>query len=279
MAGNLYIVGTPIGNLGDITIRAIETLKKVDVIAAEDTRNTRKLLTHFEIKTRLISFHEHNRLSATDLIIEKYLLNGQSVALVSDAGMPMICDPGFDLIRAAIGCGISVTTVPSATAFVSAAVLSGFVNGGFIFDGFLPNSDKEKREILRELVDETRDLIFYVAPHKLIKNLNIILEVLGDRQIALARELTKLYEEVLRFSVSEALLYYEKNEPKGEYVMVVKGRSKEELRKEMTDKNRSTGIKEQMQLYLDMGIDKKAAMKRLAKERGLNKRDVYKQLL
>lgn len=279
MTGNLYIIGTPIGNLSDITLRAIETLKKVDVIAAEDTRNTRKLLTRFEIKTRLISFHEHNRLSATDLIIEKYLLKGKNVGLVSDAGMPIICDPGFDLIKAAINCGINVTTVPSATAFVSAAVLSGFVNGGFIFDGFLPNETKQKKEILTGLVDETRDLIFYEAPHKLVKTLKIMLEILGNRRIALARELTKLYEEVLRLTISEAILYYEKNEPKGEYVIVVKGKSREELKQETIDRNRGTDLKEQLRLYLDAGMTKKDAMKRLAKERGLNKRDVYKELL
>jgi len=279
MTGNLYIIGTPIGNLSDITVRAIETLKKVDVIAAEDTRNTRKLLTRFEIKNRLISFHEHNKLSAANLIIEKYLLKGKNVGLVSDAGMPIICDPGFDLIKAAIDYGINVTTVPSATAFVSAAVLSGFVNGGFIFDGFLPNETKQKKEILTGLVDETRDLIFYEAPHKLVKTLKIMLEILGDRRIALARELTKLYEEVLRLTISEAILYYEKNEPKGEYVIVVKGKNKEELKQETIDRNRGTDLKEQLRLYLDAGMTKKDAMKRLAKERGLNKRDVYKELL
>lgn len=279
MTGNLYIIGTPIGNLSDITLRAIETLKKVDVIAAEDTRNTRKLLTRFEIKNRLISFHEHNRLSATDLIIEKYLLKGKNVGLVSDAGMPIICDPGFDLIKAAINCGINVTTVPSATAFVSAAVLSGFVGGGFIFDGFLPNESKQKKEILTGLVDETRDLIFYEAPHKLVKTLKTMLEILGNRRIALARELTKLYEEVLRLTISEAILYYEKKEPKGEYVIVVKGKSREELKQETIDRNRGTDLKEQLRLYLEAGMTKKDATKRLAKERGLNKRDVYRELL
>ena len=279
MTGNLYIIGTPIGNLSDITLRAIETLKKVDVIAAEDTRNTRKLMTRFEIKTRLISFHEHNKMSACYLIIEKYLLKGQNVGLVSDAGMPIICDPGFELIRAAINCGINVTTVPSATAFVSAAVLSGFVNGGFIFDGFLPNDTKAKKEILTGIINETRDLIFYEAPHRLIKTLKTMLEVLGDRRIALARELTKLYEEVLRLTISEALLYYEKTPPKGEYVIVVKGRSTEELKQEAIDRNRSIDLKEQLNIYLDEGLAKKDAIKRLAKERGLNKRDVYKELL
>lgn len=279
MLGELFVVGTPIGNLNDMTLRGIQTLKNVDIIAAEDTRNTRKLLTHFEIKTPMLSYHEHNKKSATLAIMEKYLFNGQSVALVSDAGMPLICDPGFELIKEAIENGIKVTTVPSATAFVSAAILSGFVGGGFIFDGFLPYENKEKIKLLEELKTETRDVIFYEAPHKLLKTLKAIYETLGNRLIALARELTKMHEEVLRFSIKEAIKYYEENEPRGEYVLVIRGVDKKVLEKEEIAKNNEIDLKTGLKAYLDAGIEKKEAIKRLARERGLNKREVYKRLL
>lgn len=280
MSAMLYIVGTPIGNLKDITFRAIEVLKTVDIIAAEDTRNTKKLLNYYEIDTGLISYHEYNKLQRGEYIVENYLLADKDVALVSDAGMPMISDPGMELISLCIEQGIEVTTVPAATAFVSAAVLSGMVKGSFIFEGFLPIDKSKKKEVLRKITEETRAVILYEAPHKLLKTLGLIKEILGDkRRIAFCRELTKLHEEVLRFEVGEAIAYYSVNEPRGEFVLVVEGCDKKSLEEASYEQYSQMEIKSHMNRYLEQGFDKKEAMKLVAKDRGITKKEVYKLLL
>lgn len=280
MSGMLYVVGTPIGNLKDMTFRAVEILKTVDLIAAEDTRNTKKLLNHFEINTALISYHEYNKLQRGEYILDKYLLNDKEVALVSDAGMPMISDPGMELISLCIEHGISVTTVPSATAFVSAAVLSDLVKGSFIFEGFLHFDKVKSKELLISLLNETRAVIFYEAPHRLLKTLSLMQEILGkDRRVALCRELTKVHEEVLRFSLEEAVAYYSEHNPRGEFVIVLEGADERVLKESNMKKYRELDIHSHMQLYLDKNIDKKEAMKLVAKDRGLSKKEVYKLLL
>lgn len=280
MSGILYIVGTPIGNLKDITFRAIEVLKNVDIIAAEDTRNTKKLLNHYGIDTGLISYHEHNKLQRGEYIVEHYLLQEKNVALVSDAGMPMISDPGMELISLCIEQGIEVTTVPAATALVTAAVLSGMVKGSFIFEGFLPSDKSKKKEVLRNIEFESRAVILYEAPHKLLKTLALIKEVLGDkRRIAFCRELTKLHEEVLRFEVGEAIEYYSVHEPRGEFVLVIEGCDKKNLEQASYEEYAKMDLREHMSIYLEQGFDKKEAMKMVAKDRGITKKEVYKSLL
>lgn len=280
MSGILYVVGTPIGNLKDMTFRAVEVLKEVSVIAAEDTRNTKKLLHHFEINTALISYHEHNKMQRGDYILDKYLLSDKDVALVSDAGMPMISDPGMELISLCIEHGISVTTVPAATAFVSAAVLSGLVKGSFIFEGFLPFDKMKAKELLNSLLNETRAVIFYEAPHRLLKTLSFMQEILGaHRRIALCRELTKLHEEVLRCSLEEGLAYYSEHNPRGEFVIVLEGADERDLKERDRQRYQELDLHSHMKLYLDKNIDKKEAMKLVAKDRGLSKKEVYKLLL
>ncbi|GIP41376.1 ribosomal RNA small subunit methyltransferase I [Paenibacillus sp. J31TS4] len=275
-AGTLYLVGTPIGNLDDMTFRAVETLKKVDWIAAEDTRQTRKLLTHFDIQTRLVSYHEHNKQASGPELL-RFLREGQSVALVSDAGLPAISDPGEDLVRQAAEEGIRVVPVPGANAALSALIVSGLPTDRFLFAGFLPRDRKSQAEQLRLLGAVPATLLFYESPHRVAKTLRTMREELGDRQVALVRELTKRYEEVARGSLDEALLHLEAHPPQGEYVIVL-GRAAEG-EGEAAAWWAELSVDEHVRRYEDQGEDRKTAMKKAAQDRGVSKRDIYNALL
>ncbi len=273
--GILYVVATPIGNLKDITLRALEILETVDLIAAEDTRNTLKLLNHFHIKKPLTSYFEHNKQYKGSKIIEE-LLAGKTVALVSDAGTPVISDPGEQLIKECAENGIRVETVPGACAAISALTLSALDTGRFVFYGFLSAKSKERTEELESLKYEDKTLIFYEAPHKLKQTLKDMLQVFGDRDISVCRELTKKYEQVLRFTLSEAVCYFDQNEPKGEFVLVVAGSKEKNVD---TNPLLEMSIREHVMFYVQSGMEKKEAMKQCAKDRGLSKRDVYQQMI
>ena len=278
MAGKLYLCATPIGNLEDMTYRVIRTLGEVDLIAAEDTRNSIKLLNHFEIKTPMTSYHEYNKIEKGKKLVEK-LQEGMNIALITDAGTPGISDPGEELVKMCYEAGIEVTSLPGAAACITALTLSGLSTRRFCFEAFLPTDKKEKQEVLKELVNETRTIIMYEAPHRLVKTLQELLDNLGDRRITVCRELTKRYETAFVTTIAEALSHYEENDPKGECVLVIEGRSREELRQEEVSKWEEMSIEEHMDHYLNQGIDKKEAMKKVAKDRGISKRDVYQQLL
>ena len=275
-SGNLYLVATPIGNLEDITLRAVNTLKMVDFIAAEDTRHTMKLLNHLEISKPMTSYYEHNIRQKGELILE-HLERGENVALVSDAGTPAISDPGEDLVRLCIERGIRVIPVPGPTAAISALISSGLSTSRFSFEGFLSVNKRSRSEHLNEVKDSTYTLIFYEAPHKLKYTLADMLAAFGNRRVTLARELTKKFEEIVQTTLEEAVAYYDEHIPKGEYVLVIEGRKKEELRKE-NDLNSLT-MKEHVAYYEQAGADRKEAMKLAAKDRGISKRDVYQMLL
>jgi 16S rRNA (cytidine1402-2'-O)-methyltransferase len=272
----LHICGTPIGNLEDTSLRVLRLLKEADVIAAEDTRHTLKLLSHFEITTPLTSYHGHSGFSKSAKIIE-LLKQGKTVALVSDAGMPLISDPGGELIRECVANDIEVFAAPGPTAAITALVLSGLDASRFIFEGFLPRDVKKRTTILSEHIDEERTVIFYEAPHHLKETLRHMLDVLGDRQAALARELTKKFEEVRRGSVSELLAGFEDSEPKGEMVIVVSG--VRHLKQKLELAWQELDLCAHMELYLEQGMDKKTAMKAVARDRGVSKSEVYKALL
>ena len=276
--GMLYLCATPIGNLSDITGRVLETLKSVDLIAAEDTRNSIKLLNHFDIKVPLVSYHEYNRYDRANELIEK-MRQGADIALITDAGTPVISDPGEVITDMCRQAGIKVTSLPGPCALVTALSLSGLSARRFVFEGFLPADKKERRQVLGSLTDETRTIILYEAPHHLLSTLKELKEALSDREMALCRELTKKFEEVKRMKLSEAVAYYEENEPRGEYVLVIEGRSKEELRNEQIGHNRERDINEQMAEYEKQGLDHKEAMRKVASDRGVSRREVYKQLL
>ena len=278
MAGKLYLCATPIGNLEDMTYRVIRTLGEVDLIAAEDTRNSIKLLNHFEIKTPMTSYHEYNKIEKGQKLVEK-LQSGMNIALITDAGTPGISDPGEELVKMCYEAGIEVTSLPGAAACITALTLSGLSTRRFCFEAFLPTDKKEKQAVLKELVDETRTIIMYEAPHRLVKTLQELFENLGNRRISVCRELTKKYETAFVTTLEEAIQYYEEHDPKGECVLVIEGRSREELRQEEVSKWEEMSIEEHMELYLGQGIDKKEAMKKVAKDRGISKRDVYQQLL
>ena len=278
MAGKLYLCATPIGNLEDITFRVIRTLKEVDVIAAEDTRNSIKLLNHFEIKTPLTSYHEFNKYDKAKVLVNR-MLGGENIALVTDAGTPGISDPGEELVRQCYETGVEVTSLPGAAACVTALTLSGLSTRRFAFEAFLPADKKEKAAILEELKSETRTIIIYEAPHRLKKTIAELLSTLGNRRMTAVKELTKLHENVFLTTLEEALVYYEENEPRGEFVLVIEGRKIEELKKEKEASFQEMDINEHMKLYLDKGMDKKEAMKAVAVDRGIPKREVYKMLL
>ena len=278
MAGTLYLCATPIGNLGDITVRVIEILKSVDIIAAEDTRNTLKLLNHFEIKTPMTSYHQHNMDTKGPVLIEK-LKDGKNIALVTDAGMPGISDPGEDMAKRCRQEGIPVTIAPGASAGISALVLSGMDARRYIFEGFLPTDKKERQAVLNELTEETRTMIIYEAPHRLVRTLELLLATLGDRRIRICRELTKKHETVFATTSSAAVEYYKEQEPKGECVLVIEGKSRQEQIEEERQKWEEMSIQEHMDYYMDQGIQKKEAMKMVAKDRGVGKRDIYQALL
>ena len=278
MAGKLYLCATPIGNLEDMTYRVIRTLGEVDLIAAEDTRNSIKLLNHFEIKTPMTSYHEYNKIEKGHKLVEK-LQSGMNIALITDAGTPGISDPGEELVKMCYEAGIEVTSLPGAAACITALTLSGLSTRRFCFEAFLPTDKKEKQAVLKELVDETRTIIMYEAPHRLLKTLQELLDNLGNRRITVCRELTKKYETAFVTTIEDAIKYYEENDPKGECVLVIEGRSREELRQEEVAKWEEMSIEEHMEVYLGQGIDRKEAMKKVAKDRGISKRDVYQQLL
>ena len=278
MAGKLYLCATPIGNLEDITFRVIRTLKEADVIAAEDTRNSIKLLNHFEIKTPLTSYHEFNKYDKAKILVSR-MLGGENIALITDAGTPGISDPGEELVRQCYEAGIEVTSLPGAAACITALTLSGLSTRRFAFEAFLPNDKKEKAAILEELKTETRTIIIYEAPHRLKKTIAELYAALGNRRMTAVKELTKLHENVFLTNFEDALSHYEENEPRGEYVLVIEGKKIEELKKEKEASYKEMDINEHMKLYIDKGMDKKEAMKAVAVDRGIPKREVYKMLL
>ena len=278
MQGKLYLCATPIGNLEDITFRVLRTLKEADLIAAEDTRHSIKLLNHFDIKTPMTSYHEFNKVEKARYLVDK-MREGTNVALITDAGTPGISDPGEELVSQCYEAGIEVTSLPGPAACITALTISGMATRRFAFEAFLPSDKKEKQEIFEELKKETRTIILYEAPHRLVRTLSELLENLGDRRISVCRELTKTHETVFRTTVSEALSYYETEEPRGECVLVIEGKSRMEIQQEQERSWEAVSIEEHMKRYLDGGTDKKEAMKLVAKDRGMKKRDVYQYLL
>ena len=280
MSGTLYLCATPIGNLNDMTPRVIEILNSVDVIAAEDTRNSIRLLNHFDIHTPMTSYHEYNKVEKANQLIGQ-LLNGQNIAVITDAGTPAISDPGEVLVKLCHENHIPVTSLPGACACITALTMSGLPTRRFCFEGFLPNekSDKkERKELLEELKSETRTMIVYEAPHHLVKTLTDLYENLGDRKVSLCRELTKRFEEVMPTTLKQAISYYETNEPRGEYVLVIEGKSRKEIREEEIASWEHKSIEEHMAYYEDQGIEHKEAMKLVAKDRGVGKREIYSML-
>lgn len=278
MSGTLYLCATPIGNLEDITFRVLRTLKEVDLIAAEDTRNTIKLLNHFEIKTPMTSYHEYNKIDKAAYLVNK-LSEGINIALVTDAGTPGISDPGEEIVRQAYEAGINVTSLPGACACITALTLSGLSTRRFAFEAFLPTDKKERKAILESLINETRTTIIYEAPHHLRSTLDELYQYIGDRKITLCRELTKLHETIQLMTIKSAIEYYKENPPKGEYVLVISGRTLEELEIEKQQSWENVSLDEHMDIYMSQGLSKKEAMKKVASDRGISKRDVYQALL
>ena len=278
MTGTLYLCATPIGNLEDMTFRAVRILKEADLIAAEDTRNSIKLLNHFEIKTPMTSYHEYNKIEKGKKLIER-LLAGENIALITDAGTPGISDPGEELVGMCQTAGITVTAVPGAAACITALTLSGLSTRRFAFEAFLPSDKKERQAVLEELQGETRTIILYEAPHRLVKTLELLAEIMGERRISVCRELTKKHETIFLSTIKEAAGYYEKHEPKGECVLVIEGKSRKEIEAEAIAAWETMSIAEHMQYYEKRGILGKEAMKCVAKDRGISKREVYGALL
>ena len=278
MAGTLYLCATPIGNLEDITYRVLRTLKEVDLIAAEDTRNSMKLLNHFDIQTPMTSYHEFNKIDKAYQLVAK-LKEGKNIALITDAGTPGISDPGEELVKMCYEAGIEVTSLPGAAACITALTMSGRPTRRFAFEAFLPKDKKERAAVLEELKDETRTIILYEAPHHLLKTVKELLEALGDRELTVCRELTKKHEEKIQTTFSSLLSYYEEREPRGEYVLVICGKSREEIVKQQQASWEEMSIEDHMKHYEDQGVDHKEAMKLVAKDRGVSKRDIYQYLL
>lgn len=277
--GTLYLCATPIGNLEDITYRVLRTLKEVDLIAAEDTRNSIRLLNHFEIKTPMTSYHEYNKIDKAYQLVAK-MREGKNIALITDAGTPGISDPGEDIVRICYEEGIPVTSLPGAAACITALTMSGLPTRRFAFEAFLPKGKKEHQAVLEELKTETRTIIIYEAPHHLVRTLQELSDTLGgDRRLTICRELTKRHEEKMQTTFADSLAYYEVNEPRGEYVLIIAGRSREEMKKEEQAGWEALSLEEHMAHYESQGIDRKEAMKRVAKDRGVSKRDIYQALL
>lgn len=276
--GTLYLCATPIGNLEDITYRVLRVLKEADVIAAEDTRNSVKLLNHFGIRKPMTSYHEHNKIEKAHQIIGQ-LKQGKNIALITDAGTPGISDPGEELVRLALEEGITVTSLPGAAACITALTMSGQPTRRFVFEAFLPREKKERRSILEELKTETRTIVLYEAPHRLVATLEELLEALGNRSVTICRELTKKYEEVQKTTLDNVLLYYKDHEPRGEYVLVLEGRSRREMEAEQQRTWEGMSIEAHMAIYEAQEIPRKEAMKLVARDRGISKRDVYQALL
>ena len=278
MSGTLFLCATPIGNLNDMTPRVVECLKNADLIAAEDTRNSMKLMSHFDIHVPMTSYHEFNKYDKADELV-RILMDGKNIALITDAGTPAISDPGEVLVSKCAEVGISITSLPGASAVITALTLSGLSTRRFSFEGFLSQDKKERKYILSEIKEEMRTMVLYEAPHHLKATLSDLYEVLGDRKIALCRELTKKHEEVQRTTISSAIAYYEENSPRGEYVLVIEGKSREEKEAEAQAEFENLSIEDHVQRYIDQGMDKKEAMKAAAKDRGVSKRDIYQALL
>lgn len=276
--GKLYIVATPIGNLQDITFRAISTLKEVDIIACEDTRHTKELLNHFDIKTKLISYHKYNEYNKLDEII-KFLMEGKDVAIVTDAGTPIISDPGNVLVRQCINIGIIVTAIPGACAAINALVMSGMDARSFIFIGFLSDNNKVRKEQLSNLINDTRTMVFYISPHSFLKDIDSLMDVFGMNRIAsVSREMTKIHEENIRASLKEIKEHFINTEIRGEFVLVVEGKDKAELLEEMKKKWLSISLDEHVKVYTDNGFSEKDAIKKVASDRCVDKREIYKAL-
>ncbi|EEG74147.1 S-adenosylmethionine-dependent methyltransferase, YraL family [[Clostridium] hylemonae DSM 15053] len=278
MSGTLYLCATPIGNLEDMTFRAVRVLKEADLIAAEDTRNSIKLLNHFEIKTPMTSYHEYNKIEKGQKLVEM-LRRGSDIALITDAGTPGISDPGEELVKMCYEADVTVTSVPGAAACITALTLSGLSTRRFAFEAFLPSDKKERREILEELAGETRTVVLYEAPHRLVRTLKELAQTMGDRRAAICRELTKKHETAFVTTLEEALAYYEATEPKGECVIVVEGKSRQAVREEARARWEELSVEAHMEQYLASGMSKKDAMKQVARDRGIGKRDVYQALL
>lgn len=277
--GTLYLCATPIGNLEDITYRVLRTLKEVDLIAAEDTRNSIRLLNHFEIKTPMTSYHEYNKIDKAYQLVAK-MREGKNIALITDAGTPGISDPGEDIVCICYEEGIPVTSLPGAAACITALTMSGLPTRRFAFEAFLPKDKKEHQAVLEELKTETRTIIIYEAPHHLVRTLQELSDTLGgDRRLTICRELTKRHEEKMQTTFADSMAYYEVNEPRGEYVLIIAGRSREEMKKEEQAGWEALSLEEHMAHYESRGIDRKEAMKRVAKDRGVSKRDIYQALL
>ena len=278
MAGKLYLCATPIGNLEDITYRVVRTLNEVDLIGAEDTRNSIKLLNHFDIKTPMTSYHEFNKYDKAKQLVEM-MKEGKNIAIITDAGTPGISDPGEEVVRQCFEAGIQVTSLPGPAACITALTMSGQKTRRFCFEAFLPKDKKEKVAVLEELKNETRTIIIYEAPPRLVRTLKELRETLGNRQLTLCRELTKKYEEADKTTIDQAIEKYNEKEPRGEYVLVIEGKSQEEIQEENKQKWESMTIEEHMEYYISQGNDKKSAMKLVAKDRGVSKRDIYNQLI
>lgn len=278
MSGTLYLCATPIGNLEDMTMRCIRVLKEADLIAAEDTRNSIKLLNHFDIKTPMTSYHEYNKAGKGQKLVKR-LKDGENIALITDAGTPGISDPGEDLVRLCRKEGIPVTAVPGAAACITALTISGLPTRRFVFEAFLPADKKERGMVLKEMENETRTMVLYEAPHRLTRTLKELNEALGNRRIRICRELTKKHEEVFAATVEEAITYYERQEPRGECVIVIEGKSREELTARDRARWEEMSIEEHMEYYTGAGMDRKDAMKQVARDRGVGKREIYQALL
>ncbi len=278
MAGKLYLCATPIGNLEDITYRVLRILNEVDLIAAEDTRHSIKLLNHFDIKTPMTSYHEYNKVDKAKYLVRE-LQSGKNIAIITDAGTPGISDPGEELVRQCLDAGVEVSSIPGPAACITALTMSGQATRRFAFEAFLPADKKERSLILSELKEETRTIIIYEAPHHLLKTLKDLYEVLGERSITLCKELTKLHERAEKTTLTALIEKYETEEPKGEHVLVIAGKTFEEKREESIQSFMEMSIEEHMNIYLEKGMDKKEAMKAVAKDRGVSKRDIYDALL
>ena len=278
MSGKLYLCATPIGNLEDITLRVLRTLKEVDLIAAEDTRNSIKLLNHFDIKTPMTSYHEYNKIDKAYVLINK-MREGQNIALITDAGTPGISDPGEELAAMCCEAGIEVTSLPGPAACITALTLSGLSTRRFAFEAFLPADKKERKIILEELKNETRTIIIYEAPHRLVRTLEELREALGNRRMTLCRELTKKHETAFHTTIETLITFYTTEKPLGECVLVVEGKSHQEMKEEQQASWEKTTIEDHMKIYEEKGYSRKEAMKLVANDRGVTKRDIYQYLI
>ncbi len=277
MAGTLFLCATPIGNLEDITYRTLRILKEVDLIAAEDTRNSIRLLNHFAIKTPMTSYHEFNKVEKAYQLLDK-LLEGQNIALITDAGTPGISDPGEELVRICLDAGVTVTSLPGPAACITALTMSGQPTRRFAFEAFLPREKKERAAVLEELKEETRTIVLYEAPHHLVKTAEELYQILGNRELSVCRELTKIYEENQRTTLEGLLTYYKEHEPRGEYVLVIRGKDRKEIKEEQQRSWDALTLPQHMAYYEEQGIAHKEAMKLVAKDRGVSKREIYQKL-